>query len=252
MLIIYHFNVQNVLKKIPHLLHFCPKEDSSITLLHGLYNKKGLFKSLYKSIVHYIIPHSFPANPKTGHFCSRITSKSIFHKDQHTSMNNVTPVECPSNLKAFNFTLCGKSTSKTSTLFLSKNPNPHKSNSRSTEYISPKSKNVYLIWSKVPSPFYCMRHKPQTFFCELFCSSVVIDRTVQTNKQNKKKGLKSISLFENYFECACVDHKTKADVHSTNNSGGIVSKWCHEWCRSTCGKKEGGFNIIIISCVPTV
>lgn len=55
-------------------------------------------------------------------------SSSFFHKDQNFSTNNVMPVECPRNLKAFNFTLCGKSTSKTSTLFPTKKANPHKSN----------------------------------------------------------------------------------------------------------------------------
>lgn len=32
------------------------------------------------------------------------------------------------------------------------------------------------------------------------------------------KGSKSPSLHEHYFGCTCVDHKTKADLHSANDS----------------------------------
>lgn len=123
----------------------------------------------------------------------------------------MTPVECPRNFKAFNFTLCGKSTSKTSTLFPTKKANPHKSNHDQQrtvlQRVKCKKHHVKIIISsdqRYPSPFY----EQQTFSSELFCSSVLIDMTV-------KKAQKG-SLYENYFGCASVDRKTK-----TNASEGI-------------------------------
>ncbi len=64
------FKLTKCLKNIPHLLGY--------TFVHQriwFTHKMSLdsLEMIYKSIVHYMTPNSFPYNPKTGRFCSRRT-----------------------------------------------------------------------------------------------------------------------------------------------------------------------------------